>query len=277
VIEKTITGGASLLRQAMFSDDMARRRGLLQRVDPRIKVVTILGLLVTAALVHHIPILFATYLGTLLLAARSGLSLPFFVKRVWLFIPLFTGIIVLPATLNVVTPGDVMVPLGTWFGHELGLTSQGLTSAGLLVARVATSISLAVLLTLTTPWSRLLAALRALFVPRMFVLVLGMAYRYLFHLLGSVTDMYTARRARTVGESVDHTTSRRFVAASAGALFGKAHALSEEVHMAMVSRGYTGDLRTTGALQLRLVDVCFGLACLSAAAVTLGADRVLAG
>ena len=33
----------------------------------------------------------------------------------------------------------------------------------------------------------------------MFVLVVGMAYRYLFVLLGSVIDMYQARKSRTVG------------------------------------------------------------------------------
>ncbi len=41
--------------------------------------------------------------------------------------------------------------------------------------------------------------------------------------------------------NADYKEGQRFVTASAGALFGKAHALSEEVHMAMVSRGYTGD------------------------------------
>ena len=100
---------------------------------------------------------------------------------------------------------------------------------------MAVSISLVVLLTLTTPWTRLLAALRALFVPQMFILVLGMAYRYLFHLLGSVTDMYTARTSRTVDPDVGVASGRRFVAASAGALFGKAHALSR--------RGVPGDGR----------------------------------
>ena len=35
--------------------------------------------------------------------------------------------------------------------------------------------------------------------------------------------------------------------ASAGALFGKAHHLSEEVHQAMVARGYRGDARTLDA------------------------------
>ena len=187
--------------------------------------------------------LVALYAVSLVLAMASRLSLLFFVKRVWLFVPIFTGIVVLPATLNVITPGHIVVPLGTWFGHPVGFTAQGLTAAGLIVARVATSISLVVLLTLTTPWSKLLAALRALFVPRLFILVLGVAYRYLFHLLHAVTDMYTARKARTVRPDRSTNSGRAFVAASAGALFGKSHALSEEVHMAMVARGYTGNAR----------------------------------
>ena len=86
--------------------------------------------------VRHIPVLVAMYAGTLVLAAASGLSLSFFIKRVWLFIPIFTGIVVLPATFSFITPGDIVVPFGTWFGHPVGMTSQGLTSAGLIVTRV---------------------------------------------------------------------------------------------------------------------------------------------
>jgi energy-coupling factor transporter transmembrane protein EcfT len=132
-----------------------------------------------------------------------------------------------------------------------------------------------VLLTLTTPWSKLLAALRALYAPRMFVLVLGMAYRYLFHLLDAVTDMYTARKSRTVTRDSDVTSGRTFVAASAGALFGKAHALSEEVHMAMVARGYRGDARTAGTVHVRLIDAAFALACIAAVVGVIGIDRAL--
>ncbi len=194
----------------MFSEDMAARPGLLELIVPRVKLRGILGLLVAAALVQHIAILLALYALTLVLAAASRLSLSFFVKRVWLFIPIFTGIIVLPATFSFITPGEIVVPFGTWFGHPVGLTSQGLTSAGLIVSRVAVSISLVVLLTLSTPWNRLLAALRSLAVPRMFVLVLAMTYRYVFHLLGSVSDMYVARRARTVGAGSDVTSGRAF-------------------------------------------------------------------
>jgi cobalt ECF transporter T component CbiQ len=274
-ITKTINGATVVLHQAMYAEDRAAEGGVLQRLDARVKVVTLFGLLIAVSLVHHIPVLVGAYAATLVLAVLSKVPLGFFVKRVWLFIPLFTGIVVLPATLNVVTPGHVVVPLGTWLGHPVGLTTQGLTSAALIVTRVATSISLVVLLTLTTPWTKLLAALRALFVPRMFILVLGMAYRYLFHLLNAVTEMYTARRARAASEDGDGRAGRAFVAAGAGALFGKTHALSEEVHMAMVSRGYTGNARTLSAFRVRLLDGVWIVTALVAAALVLGVDRGL--
>jgi cobalt/nickel transport system permease protein len=274
-LARTMEGVVGLLRGALFAEDSAARAGLLQRVEPRVKVVTVLALLVAASLVHHLPVLLAMYLATLGLAAASRLPLRSFVARVWLFIPIFTGVIVLPATLNVITPGHVVLPLGSWFGHRVGITGQGLTAAGLIVLRVATSISLVVLLTLTTAWPRLLAALRSLFVPRLFVMVLAMAYRYLFHLLGSVSDMYTARKARTVRPDVHVTTGRSFVAASAGALFGKAHALSEEVYLAMVSRGYTGDVRTLTPTRARGRDLAFAGLLVGLALVTLQVDRGL--
>lgn len=253
-VEKTLDGSAGLLRQVMFGDDLARRPGLLQRMDPRVKLACLLVLLVAAALVHTIPVLLAAYALTLVVAAVSAVPVPFFIKRVWLFVPIFTGIVVLPATLSIITPGTIVVPLWTWHGDPVGITTQGLTSAGLIVSRVALSISLVVLVTVTTPWTQLLAALRSLGVPRMFVLVVGMAYRYIFLLLGSVTDMYESRRARQVGAVKHDKAARAFVSSTAGALLSKSHQLSEEVYQAMVSRGYRGDARTLDAFRLRTLD-----------------------
>jgi cobalt/nickel transport system permease protein len=274
-VEKTIAGASDVMRQSMFSDDVAARDGLLQRLDARVKVIALLVLLVTTALVHSPLVLGALYAACLVLAVASRLSLRFFVARVWLFIPIFTGIVVLPATFSFITHGHIVVPLGSWFGTRVGLTQQGLTAAALIIMRVATSISLVVLVTITTSWPRLLAALRALLVPRMFILVIGMAYRYLFHLLGSVSDMFTARKARTVGTEKNIARDRAFVAASAGALFGKAHALSEEVHMAMVSRGYRGDMAALTHARLRAFDVAFGVGALTLALTTIGVDHVV--
>jgi len=258
-VQKTLNGGADLLRQVMFSDDTSSQPGLLQRLDARVKLVVLLGLVIVGALLRSIPGLVVLYAAALVLAVCSALPLGFFVKRVWLFVPIFTGIVLIPATLSVVIPGDVVVTLWHWDGQPEGLTRQGLTSAALVVFRVATSISLVVLLTLTTPWTKLLGSLRSLGVPRMFVLVVGMAYRYLFLLLGSVTDMYQARRSRSVGAENHDKASRRFVAATAGALLGKSMVLSEEVHQAMVSRGYRGDVRVLEQPRVRWIDVRFAI------------------
>ena len=273
-VDKTIRGLAGVLRQALQSEELAARRGLLQRLDPRVKLIATVALLVAAGLVRHIPVLLALYALTLLLAAASRLPVGWFVKRVWLFIPVFTGVVVLPATFSFVTPGEVVLPLGHWFGHPVGLTRQGLTGAGLIVCRVATSISLVVLLTLTTSWPRLLAALSALRVPRLLVLVIGMAYRYLFVLLDAVADMVTARKARTVSVA-NGQAGRVFVASSAGALFGKAHALSEEIHQAMLARGYRGELRTLDRTRVALADAAALVVALVLVAAAVGGDRAL--
>ncbi len=275
-VQKTLSGGATLMRQAMFGEDVATGPGLLQRIDPRVKLITMLSVLIGTALVRNIEVLLGLYALTLVLAVASHLKLSFFVKRVWLFIPVFTGVVVLPATLNIVTAGHIVVPLGHWwFGHRIGMTSQGLHSAALIVSRVAVSISIVVLLTLTTPWAKLMAALRAIYVPRMFIQIMGMAYRYIFYLLGSVDDMYTARKSRMVGAETDVKAGRAFVAATAGALFGKAHTLSEEVYMAMVSRGYTGNAVSIDTFQVRALEAIWVAACIVTIAATVGIDRAI--
>ena len=274
-IDKTIAGVSSVLRQALFTDDIAAQPGLLQRLDARVKAITTLAIVIAAAMVRNIPVLVGMYVVALLLVTASMIPVAYFIKRVWLFIPIFTGIVVLPATFSFITHGHIVVPLGHWFGHRVGLTSQGLRSAGLIVIRVATSISFVVLVALTTTWTRLLAGLRSMLLPRMFILVLGMAYRYVFHLLGSVTDMYEARKARTVQADNLVRSGRAFVSATAGTMFGKAHAMSEEVYQAMVSRGYTGQARTLSAFRIRAIDLAWLTCCAIAIALVLGVDRAI--
>jgi cobalt ECF transporter T component CbiQ len=270
-VGKTLNGVAGLLRQALYSNELAGRPGVLQRIDARVKLIGALVLLVATAFVRDVPVLVMVYLVTLALAAISRLPLGFFLRRVWLFVPIFTGVVVLPAIFSFVTPGDVVASFGPF-----AITRQGLAGAVTIIARVATSISIVVLVTLTTPWTRILTALRSLRVPRIFVAILAMTYRYVFLLLGSVTDMYTARKARTVVVRADTTRDRAFVAASAGTLFGRTHALSEEVHQAMIARGYAGEQHALSTFRLRPFD----LACLATtfvlAAFVIGVDRALA-
>jgi len=283
VIQRTLQGLSGALTESVFTEQIAARPGLLQRTDPRAKALCLLGLLIVAALVHTWQILLAMYLLTLILAGVSNISIAFFIKRVWLFIPIFAGIIVLPSLFSVFRTGDPLwmiwdfgheVTFGPWsLGTSLAITKQGLAGAALLILRVAVSVSLAVLLALTTRWANLLKALRVFFVPRIFILILSLTYRYIFLLLAIASDMFTARRSRMVGPSSPRE-DRRFVASSMGTLLGKSHTMSDEIYSAMVSRGYTGEPRSTHRFHMRVADWAISASAAMVAIAVITGDRL---
>lgn len=284
VIQRTLQGISGTLKESIFTEQVASRPGLLQGMDPRAKALALLGLLVAAALVRSWQILLVMYLLALTLAGMSNISILFFIKRVWLFIPIFAGIIVVPSLFNVFRAGDPLwviwdfgqeVTFGPWsLGTSLAITKQGLEGAVLLVMRVAVSVSLAVLLALTTRWADLLKALRVFFVPRIFILILSMTYRYIFLLLDVASDMFTARTSRMVGPS-SPKEDRRFVASSMGTLLGKSHAMSEEIYSAMVSRGYNGEPMSTHRFHMRLADWALSATAVLTAVAVIAGDRLV--
>ncbi|MBC7225203.1 MAG: cobalt ECF transporter T component CbiQ [Anaerolineae bacterium] len=247
-VAETLSELTAAIQRSVFAEEYARRPGWLQALDPRVKLVTFLGFLLLCALTHRLEVLAALYALTLALAARSRIPLGFFVKRVWVFIPLFAGLVALPAITNWVTPGEPVVtllrlPAGWSFvPSELAITVQGMRGAAFLVLRVASSVSFAVLLVLTTPWARLLKALAVLRFPSVGILILGMTYRYLFVFLQVVGDMFLARKSRTVGPTPPGE-QRRWIADRLGYLVGRSYHLGHEAYLAMVSRGWSGQAR----------------------------------
>ncbi len=249
--EKTLEDISGTLESTVFAEEMASLPGVWQGVDARAKVVAAVALILAASLARAIPTLLALYALALVIALFGRIPLGFFVRRVWLFLPFFTAIIALPALFNVITPGRPLLILHA--DPLLAVTEQGLRTAIMLLLRVATSVSFAVILVLTTRWGQLLGGLRALRVPQVFVLILGMTYRYIFLLLHTVNDMFLARKSRLVGR-VQGNAERTWIAHSMGALLGKSYHLSDDVYMAMVSRGFRGEVRLLEPLRLRARD-----------------------
>jgi len=280
--ERLLRTLAAWLQRAMGDDELARRPGLLQALDARVKLVTLLALITTAALATRVTVLGILLAVALALVWASRVGLGRFALRAWTFIPLFTALIMLPALFDVVTPGRPLVALWSqgapfWpLPRELAVTAPGLFVFARLVLRVTVVVSFGVLLSVTTPWADLLRALRAVGVPRGLVFVLAVAYRYVFTLVRLAQDMAVARTSRLVGP-VSAGEDRRFLGGAVAALFGKSQAVSEQVYQAMVARGYTGDVRTLDTWSLRRLDVVWavavgaGLVVLLTAAPLLGA------
>jgi cobalt/nickel transport system permease protein len=258
VFERTLANIGQTLEQSIFAEDVSRRTGLLQSLDPRVKLIAILALLIAVSLSRRLDVLAAAYGLALLLAWASAVPMGFFVKRVWLFLPFFTGVIALPAFFMTPGPPLVHLPLG------LIITRTGALTALFLLLRVSSSVSFGILLVLTTPWNTVLKALSVLRVPDPFILILGMTYRYIYLLLHTLNDMLLSRKSRVVGR-LSGAEERRLMAASAGTLLGKSLHLSSEVYLAMQSRGFTGSPRTMDTFHLKTADWAWGAALLLAA------------
>ncbi len=163
-----------------------------------------------------------------------------------------------------------------WQNPHLAITSSGLLQALVLVARVGVAVSVGALFALTTRWSDLMSALRAFFVPRIFVDMLAMTYRYAILLMNTAFEMFVARTSRSVGKS-SNSQGRRFIAVGIGSLFGKTLALSEEVHGAMISRGFAGDIRTLRKAAWRFSDTVWLAASVILAFSAFLIDRSMGG
>ncbi len=282
-LSKTLRDGARFASEALFAERIARQSGLLQSIDARVKLLTVLALVVTVAFTHHVPSVWVLGGFAVIALQASGVGArSLFSRAVWLLPSAFL-LVAIPAALNVVTPGDTLVTLlrfdhGVAFGPidlpgELTITRQGLASAAMLASRIAVGVLLATALALTTRWQEMLKAAHTS-VTAVFVLVLAMTYRYVFVLLRVVEEMHLARKARTITPGT-LASDRRWIGGRVGALFLRSRRLSERVYDAMLARGYTGRPRTLTSFQFGAREGLFVFACALAIAAAVLFDRLL--
>jgi cobalt/nickel transport system permease protein len=247
VLEHTIGEITATLERAFFAEEISTRKGLFQSLDARVKVVSVLGLLISVSLSHNLPVIALIYLLVFLLAWGSAIPASILIKRVWLVLPFFTGLIILPALF--ITPGPALLRLP----FSLVITQTGVMTVLFLLLRVSTSVSLTLLLILTTPWSTVLSALSILRVPDVFILILGMTYRYIYLLLHIANDMFLSRKSRVVGH-LNTSDNQKILAAVSGTLLSKSLSMSSEVYLEMQSRGFRGSVVTLKPFHMQSKD-----------------------
>jgi cobalt/nickel transport system permease protein len=125
--------------------------------------------------------------------------------------------------------------------------------AVIFTMRVATCVSAVVLLFITTPQQVLFKSLRSVGVPKIYVLTLEMAYRYIFLLMDMVREMYVAKKARTI-KSRSMFEEQKWVGGRMGYTLIRSIDLSEKVHMAMLSRGFNGDVKVMQQFKMKNRD-----------------------
>ncbi len=226
-------------------DPYRPRASAIHQADPRVKVVVaVMSILVTAALpLGAWPPYVLLLAAVLALSVAARLGLGFTLKR---------GLIAVPFALAAVplvfsTPGDAVASLRIG-ALTLDASLAGAERFASVLVKSYISVQFAILLTATTRFTDMLAAMRALRVPRLLVVIFGLMWRYLFLFAHEVKTLRMARDARSadVGGKSGGTVAwrARVTGGMVGNLFVRGYERSERVYQAMLARGYDGEVRT---------------------------------
>lgn len=211
-------------------------------LDARVKVLLTLAFLLALNLTPvnawAVYILFLTL--TLSVALLSRLGIGFLLKRALLALPF-----VLAALPLIFTGAQPRWPAHL-FGINFAISEPGTLRFVSIALRSWISVQAAILLAATTRFPDLLGALQQIHVPRLFIAIIGLMWRYLYVISEEVTRMLRARSSRSASAPGTRRAGGRLAwrarvtGGMAGSLFLRSLERSDRVYSAMLARGYTG-------------------------------------
>jgi len=239
-----------------FLDPYRPRTSPIHALDARIKFVLTVAFILTVSLTPVAAwsvyiLLFALILSVEIL---SGLGIGYVLKRALLALPFVLA--ALPVIFTLKGASLFTISLGSW---TLTASLEGLERFVSVVLKSWLSVQAAIVMASSTPFPELLQAMRAVGIPRLLVGMFGLMWRYLFVLVDEALRLMRARAARSgqsagagkrlalsgaEGSGGSVAWRARVAGGMAGNLFLRAFERSDRIYVAMLSRGYDGEVRT---------------------------------
>ncbi len=204
----------------------------VHRLAPEAKVVAqLLFVLAVVATPREALWAFGLYAGLLAgVIALARLPVGFVAKRLLFEVPFVLFAVLMPF----VARGERVEVLG------VSLSVPGLWGAWNVVAKATLGLAASIVVAGTTTMPELLRGLERLRMPRVFTSTLSFMIRYADVVAEEMRRMKIARDSR--GYDPRWIWQARAVAAAAGALFIRSYERGERVYLAMVARGYEGQM-----------------------------------
>jgi cobalt/nickel transport system permease protein len=235
VLDRTVAEISARFREFLLTGRIASRDGFLQKLNPVVKLVGIIALVVTTVATRDPVVLSGLLLLSLGLARLSEIPLRLHVSR-WSFVVALSLVVVLPQLF--LMRGEPLVDV---FG--LTISAAGAVYVLRFTLRVATAVSLLSLVILTTNFDAVLGALRRLRVPETMVSIMTITYRYLLLFFAELNRMVLAQRSRTFAQSSIRESWQR-LGNLLGTFFIRTIERGERVQLAARSRGGGRTLRS---------------------------------
>ncbi len=265
-IDKSIQKVAAVISTIYLHFQDTGKNTSIHRIDTRIKLISFLYLIVLTSFVKNfrgeLIILFIVIILFILAGIRNRKAY----YRIFLFTFIFGVLIFLPGTLNIITEGELIIPIikldksyQFWIYHipaTIGITYPGVKNLVLLTLRVFNSISIAYLIYFTCSFNDLMKALRILYIPNSMVMILSLTFKYIFILAKTTEELYLAIKARLFG-FVGKLKLRNIISSRIEYIFKRSVIQYELTYNAMASRGFNGEIIIYNRKRLRNKDFIF--------------------
>jgi cobalt/nickel transport system permease protein len=213
-------------------DLLAEKDSPIHRLDPRVKVLTTLLFIIYVVSFNKYEIarLLPFFLFPAFLIGMADLPFSYLLRKLILVSPfvLFIGI------FNPFFDQHILLQIGTL------RISGGWISLVSILLRFMLTVGAALLLIATTGFPAICMALEKLGAPRIFALQLLMLYRYIFVLIEEAIRMLRAYTLRSFSaKKIRYHVFKQML----GNLLLRTIDRAQRIHLAMLSRAFTGDIK----------------------------------
>jgi len=223
-------------KDALFSDVFAQKQNLITGMEVRTKIVfTAIALVINLLSTNiYTPIAIAIFCLITLLAIRIPPKL--LVLRLTMPLVMAAVVLITQIFFYGATP---LFTISLWGFHLVGY-EEGLARGFLIMCRVIGGVSLILFLSMSTPANRLLLAASWFRMPKIFIELTLLVYRYIFVFMEEAIAIKDAQRVRL--GYCNWRQSMRSLGVLGGSLILRAYNRAERVFEAMLARGYTGTI-----------------------------------
>ena len=218
-------------------------------MDGRVKLLAALALL--AMVLSYRGFFFPLFVILLSFFLVALLRIPLRVFLLRLSEPLFIAAMVL--FLKFFFSGEHSLFSIHLLGLKIAAYTDGLIEGLTIGARIIGAVSILTIMGFSTPFTEFMASLSWLKVPKGFIEIMVFAYRYIFVLLDESIVIYNSQKTRLGYSSLKRSLSS--FGTLTGSLILKAFEHSQNTAVAMVQRGYDGNIPITTERSFKTSEV----------------------
>jgi cobalt/nickel transport system permease protein len=264
-LEKTLNKIAVTIK-LMYLQSEITSKNKIPHIHPKVKVFSFIYLIVIISFLNTIHSQLIAFFFILVFYLISRTSYKHVYKKI-IFLSFVFGLLVfLPSSLNVITPGNIILNIVRFnrsyhfwiynIPQTIGITDNGINIVGLLFFRVLNSISLAMLFLYSSSFPQLIKGFKVFFVPDTFLMIISLAYKFIFILSKSIEETYFALKSKLAG-NVNNKNAQNIISGRVFYIFKKARNNYENTYAAMISKGYCGKINFQNENKIKAADIYF--------------------